>query len=78
MVDGEDLVAVNRAHWDERVPIHVAGDFYDVERFLHGGSTLRRFELDEIGDVGVNSRRPSLLNKAGSKPFTPIRERACL
>lgn len=50
-MEGEDWIAVNRAHWDELVPIHVAGEFYDVERFLRGGSTLRRFELDEIGDV---------------------------
>lgn len=52
MVDGEDWIGMNRVHWDERVPIHVAGDFYDVERFVRGGSTLRQFELDEIGDVG--------------------------
>jgi SAM-dependent methyltransferase len=51
VIEGEDWIAVNRAHWDELVPIHVAGEFYDVERFLRSGSTLRRFELDEIGDV---------------------------
>jgi hypothetical protein len=30
--------------WDERVPIHVAGEFYDVEGFLAGRSALRAFE----------------------------------
>jgi SAM-dependent methyltransferase len=43
---------VNRALWDERVPIHVAGDFYDVEAFLGGRSTLRPFEVEEVGPVG--------------------------
>jgi SAM-dependent methyltransferase len=47
----EEWLAVNRALWDERVPIHVASVFYDVEGFLAGGSTLRSFELQEVGDV---------------------------
>ena len=42
---------INRSWWDERVPIHVASDFYDVGRFRDGGSTLRPFELEEVGDV---------------------------
>jgi SAM-dependent methyltransferase len=33
------------------VPLHVASEFYDVERFRAGGSTLRPFELEEVGDV---------------------------
>jgi 2-polyprenyl-3-methyl-5-hydroxy-6-metoxy-1,4-benzoquinol methylase len=47
----EEWLAVNRALWDERVPLHVASGFYDVEGFLAGGSTLRSFELEEVGDV---------------------------
>jgi hypothetical protein len=37
----EDWLQTNRALWDERVPIHVASEFYDVDAFL-GGS--RHFE----------------------------------
>jgi SAM-dependent methyltransferase len=47
----DEWAAINRALWDERVPIHVDSAFYDVEGFLAGGSTLRRFELEEVGDV---------------------------
>jgi SAM-dependent methyltransferase len=36
---------------DERVPIHTASDFYDVEGFLAGASSLRPFEVAEVGDV---------------------------
>jgi SAM-dependent methyltransferase len=43
---------VNRAWWDERVPIHVGSTFYDVEGFRAGGSSLRPFEVEEVGDVG--------------------------
>ena len=42
---------LNRAWWNERVPIHVASEFYDVPGFLAGASTLRAFELEELGDV---------------------------
>ncbi len=52
MEEHRDWVAANRALWDERVGIHVAGDFYDVEGFLAGRSSLREFELAEVGDVG--------------------------
>ena len=41
----------NREFWDERVPIHVGSDFYDVERFKAGASTLRPFEIEEMGSV---------------------------
>jgi SAM-dependent methyltransferase len=42
---------LNRAWWDERVPLHVASDFYDVEGFKAGGDTLLGFADDELGDV---------------------------
>lgn len=45
-------LALNRAHWDERVPIHTAGDFYDVEGFRAGRDPLRAFEAAELGSVG--------------------------
>ena len=34
--------------WDERVPIHVASELYDVEAFVAGRSSLRPFELAEL------------------------------
>lgn len=46
-----DWLTANRANWDERVPIHVASDFYDVAGFRAGRSPLRDFELPEVGDV---------------------------
>jgi SAM-dependent methyltransferase len=46
---------LNRAWWDERVPLHTASAFYDVEAFMAGRDTLRPFELDEVGDVSGRS-----------------------
>ncbi|MFC4117707.1 class I SAM-dependent methyltransferase [Nonomuraea zeae] len=46
-----DYLAVNRANWNDRVPIHVASDFYDVPGFKAGRDPLRGFEIGEVGDV---------------------------
>lgn len=46
-----DWRAANRANWDERVPFHVAGPFYDLPGFVAGKDTLRDFELTEVGDA---------------------------
>ncbi|GAA1970320.1 hypothetical protein [Catenulispora subtropica] len=49
--DPADWLDYNRANWDERVPIHVDGDFYDVEGFVVGRETVPEFALAEVGDV---------------------------
>jgi SAM-dependent methyltransferase len=49
--EGTDWRALNRANWDARVPIHAASRFYDIPGFVGGRSTLRDFELAEVGDV---------------------------
>ena len=43
--------AVNQRLWDELAPLHAASDFYDVDAFLRGSSTLEVIELGEVGDV---------------------------
>lgn len=42
---------LNRAFWDERVPIHTASAFYDVAGFKAGREPLESLELDALGDV---------------------------
>lgn len=41
----------NHALWDERTPIHVRSEFYDLEGFKKGGVRLRDYELGEVGSV---------------------------
>ncbi|MFF3916509.1 class I SAM-dependent methyltransferase [Streptomyces sp. NPDC001852] len=41
----------NRAMWDERVPVHVAGEYYDLDGFRAHPDVLRDFETAEVGDV---------------------------
>jgi SAM-dependent methyltransferase len=45
------LLAANRRNWDERVPIHRASLFYDVERWLSTRPGPRPHEIDALGDV---------------------------
>jgi len=47
----DDWLGLNRAWWDERVPVHAASGFYDVPGFLAGKDSLRAFEPEEVGDV---------------------------
>lgn len=47
-----DWLAVNRANWDARVPIHLDNSrFYDIPGFVAGHETLREYEPAEVGDV---------------------------
>jgi len=49
----DEWVELNRSWWDERVPIHASSELYDLQGFLAdpGATTLRPFEIDELGDV---------------------------
>jgi len=50
-VDPSRWRELNRAWWDERVPIHVRSELYDVDGFKAGKEQLRDFELRLAGDV---------------------------
>jgi SAM-dependent methyltransferase len=50
-----DWHEANRAHWDERVPLHTASDFYGLDAFRAGQDPLRDFEIAEVGDVSGRS-----------------------
>src|SRR5271169_4381732 len=49
--DGVDWRGLNRANWDDRVPVHLASSFYDLAGFRAGADTLRPFEAAEAGPV---------------------------
>jgi SAM-dependent methyltransferase len=46
-----DWLQLNRENWDGRVRVHAGSDFYDLPGFRAGASTLRPFEVDEVGEV---------------------------
>ncbi|WP_290815951.1 bifunctional 2-polyprenyl-6-hydroxyphenol methylase/3-demethylubiquinol 3-O-methyltransferase UbiG [Halovivax sp.] len=46
-----DFVEENRAYWEEAAAHHPTTDYYDVEAFLDGESSLWPLEREEVGDV---------------------------
>jgi SAM-dependent methyltransferase len=48
---GAAWLANNRDSWNERVPIHVASAFYDVDGFKAGRAELYAYELRDVGSV---------------------------
>ena len=50
----EEHREANRANWDDRVPAHLASDFYGVEDFIAGARNLTHavdFDRAHLGDV---------------------------
>ena len=47
----EDYIEINRKLWNDKVGIHVDSEFYDQQSFLAGKSSLKRPELDLLGDI---------------------------
>src|SRR5271170_3564493 len=42
---------LNRAMWNERVPLHLNSPVYDVPSFKAGALSLRAHEIKDLGDV---------------------------
>lgn len=54
---GGDWLDDNRANWDERVPLHVASDFYHTEPLRRGEGVL-----DPIARAGIDRMHPDGLD----------------
>src|SRR5687768_10183793 len=46
-----DHIEANKAVWGKRTEAHMQSEFYDMKKFMNGGSSLNQFELDLLGDV---------------------------
>lgn len=47
----EDYIRHNKDTWDKRTAVHVTSEFYNVEGFLQGDSSLNETELSLLGDI---------------------------
>lgn len=47
----EEYININKASWNDRVPAHLASDFYDMPGFLAGKQSLNDIELGLLGDL---------------------------
>ena len=54
-MDLDNAFNINKKTWNDRVAIHAQSDFYNLDAFKKGGSSLKRFELEALGDVSGKS-----------------------
>jgi 2-polyprenyl-3-methyl-5-hydroxy-6-metoxy-1,4-benzoquinol methylase len=48
---GLDYIKANKELWNKRTGFHVLSEFYNVEAFIKGESSLNAIELDLLGNV---------------------------
>jgi SAM-dependent methyltransferase len=54
-LEESEYIESNRRLWNEKTRIHVGSEFYGVEGFKRGKSSLHSIELEELGDVAGKS-----------------------
>ena len=42
---------INRQSWNNRIDSHLKSEFYDLEGFLNGKTSLNEIELNLLGDL---------------------------
>ena len=47
----ENYLEINRKSWNAKVEPHLKSDFYFVDEFLNGRTSLNSIELEILGDV---------------------------
>lgn len=51
MSTADNYIVINRASWNDKVDPHVKSEFYDLDGFLKGNSSLNSIELELLGDI---------------------------
>lgn len=51
----KNYLEINKKSWNARLDAHLKSDFYDVDGFKKGKSSLNQIELDLLGDVAGKS-----------------------
>ena len=51
MMNNQHYIEANRNSWNQRARTHLHSDFYDMENWRRGKTSLQAIELGEIGDV---------------------------
>ena len=51
----KNYIEINRKSWNSRVDIHLKSEFYDLNNFLEGKTSLNDIELNLLGDISGKS-----------------------
>ncbi|WP_299824003.1 class I SAM-dependent methyltransferase [uncultured Pontibacter sp.] len=55
MEDYDLYFETNRNLWNQKTPVHLASEFYNMQAFMAGQTSLNQIELAELGDVAGKS-----------------------
>lgn len=55
MKSEENYIAINKESWNNKTQHHFESDFYDLEGFLKGNTSLQETELKLLGDISGKS-----------------------
>ena len=47
----KNYIEINKNSWNQKTAYHLKSDFYDVDGFLKGNSSLNEIELELLNDV---------------------------
>lgn len=47
----ENYIEINRESWNNRIDTHLKSEFYDLDGFLNGKTSLNEIELNLLGDI---------------------------
>jgi hypothetical protein len=50
-MDNNNYLEVNKSLWNGKTDIHIKSDYYDLEKFKAGKTSLNQIELEALGDV---------------------------
>ncbi|MGZ3885296.1 MAG: SAM-dependent methyltransferase, partial [Bacteroidia bacterium] len=50
-----NYIQLNRDSWNQRTEFHMQSEFYDVQGFLKGKSSLKEIDLRLLGDISGTS-----------------------
>lgn len=51
----ENYLEINKKLWNQKTPIHLDSDFYEMTDFLAGKNTLKPIEMNLLGDIAGKS-----------------------
>lgn len=50
-MEATNYIAVNKLTWNNKVPIHLDSDFYDMKSFLDGKNSVPEIDLNLLGNI---------------------------
>ena len=51
MSKDNDYLEINKKSWNNKIDTHLKSEFYDLDNFLKGKTSLNNIELEILGDV---------------------------